>query len=345
MASEGTIPSLRDLEHLERDAVQDLGAVASPDQAEAFRIRYLGKKGAVRAALKSLGAIPEGERREYGAAVNALRARLEEAFAAAPWHVRDTGAHAGAFPFDWSLPGFPFPRGSLHVLNQVRDDIRDIFSSIGFDVALGPEIESEWYNFEALNTPPHHPARDMQDTFYVAEGVVLRTHTSPVQIRIMQSRRPPIRCIMPGRVYRNEEISARSYCLFHQVEGLYVDEEVSFADLKSTLLAFSRRFFGANAQIKIRPSFFPFTEPSVEIDVRCFLCDGTGCSLCKRSGWLEILGAGMVHPNVLTSGGVDSERYSGFAFGMGIERIALLRHAIDDIRLFYENDVRFLSQF
>jgi phenylalanyl-tRNA synthetase alpha chain len=233
---------------------------------------------------------------------------------------------------------------------KIRSQIRDIFLGIGFTVAYGPDIETDYYNFEALNFKPDHPARDMQDTFHVASPddtakVLLRTHTSPVQVRVMEKQKPPIRCIMPGRVYRHEEISSRSYCLFHQVEGLYLDENVSFADLKGTLLAFSRAFFDEKTKLKIRPSFFPFTEPSVEIDVECFLCKGKGCSICKQGGWLEILGAGMVHPNVLKNVNIDSEKYTGFAFGMGIERIALLKYGIDDIRLFFENDVRFLRQF
>jgi phenylalanyl-tRNA synthetase alpha chain len=231
---------------------------------------------------------------------------------------------------------------------KIRSQIRDIFIGMGFTVAYGPDIETDHYNFEALNFKPDHPARDMQDTFHVSADTaktLLRTHTSPVQIRVMEKQKPPIRCIMPGRVYRHEEISSRSYCLFHQVEGLYIDENVSFADLKGTLTAFSRAFFDEKTRLKIRPSFFPFTEPSVEIDVECFLCKGKGCSICKQGGWLEILGAGMVHPNVLKNVNIDSEKYTGFAFGMGIERIALLKYGIDDIRLFYENDVRFLRQF
>jgi phenylalanyl-tRNA synthetase alpha chain len=221
----------------------------------------------------------------------------------------------------------------------------EIFVSMGFEIAYGPDVETDYYNFEALNFPRHHPARDMQDTFFVSEDILLRTHTSPVQVHVMEHQKPPIRSIMPGTVYRNEEISARSNCQFGQLEGLYIDENVSMADLKGTLLAFSKRFFGEDTDIKFRPSFFPFTEPSIEIDVKCFLCKGEGCSVCKRTGWLEILGAGMVHPNVLETSGIDSEKYTGFAFGMGIDRIALLKFGINDIRLFYENDVRFLNQF
>jgi phenylalanyl-tRNA synthetase alpha chain len=335
--------SLEYLDALEREAVTELQGIDNEDAAEAFRVKYLGKKGAVKNALKGLGAVPEQQRREIGARANAVSRALEELFGKKPWKTAAAAGIGGGF--DPTLPGFPFPQGSLHPLLTIRSEICAIFTSMGFDIAYGPEVETDYYNFEALNHPPHHPARDMQDTFYVSDTVLLRTHTSPVQIRVMESRKPPIRCIMPGRVYRNEEISARSYCLFHQVEGLYIDENVGFADLKGTLLAFCKRFFGADAKIKIRPSYFPFTEPSIEVDVSCFLCGGAGCRVCKQTGWLEILGAGMVHPKVLEAGAIDSEKYTGFAFGMGIERIALLKYDINDIRLFFENDVRFLRQF
>jgi len=335
--------SIESFGELESAIQAEFNAITNDEQGERFRIKYLGKKGLIRAILKNLKEVEPQLRREFGAKANELKNTFENQFKAAPWKKLQS-AEGDSF-FDYSLPGFSFPRGSLHPLLQIRNEIRDIFVTMGFDIADGPEVETDYYNFEALNTPKHHPARDMQDTFYVSPNVVLRTHTSPVQIHVMENQQPPIRCIMPGRVYRNEEISARSYCLFHQVEGLYIDENVSFVDLKSTLLAFCRHFFDSEAKIKIRPSFFPFTEPSVEIDVGCFLCKGTGCSVCKQSGWLEILGAGMVHPNVLASGGIDSEKYTGFAFGMGIERIAMLKYGIDDIRLFYENDTRFLQQF
>ena len=335
--------TLENLDHIRQSAESELAAVHDTGTAEQFRIKYLGKKGIFRELLKSIKEVPEVNRKEFGARANELRLIIEERFNAAPWQKAGNGKAAQTC--DPSLPGFPFPAGSMHPLMRIRNEIRDIFLSMGFSVAYGPEVESDYYNFEALNTPKHHPARDMQDTFYVSDSVLLRTHTSPVQIRVMEKQKPPIRSIMPGRVYRNEEISSRSYCLFHQIEGLYVDENVSFADLKGTLLAFSKRFFDEKTKIKIRPSFFPFTEPSVEIDVECFLCKGAGCSICKQSGWLEVLGAGMVHPNVLASAGIDSEKYTGFAFGIGIERIALLKYGIDDIRLFYENDVRFLKQF
>ena len=334
--------SLEYLERLGAQARTELQAVTDEAAAEAYRIRYLGKKGLVRAALKELKDVPPDQRRAVGARANELAGELEAQFEQAPW--RQQSAAPQGF-FDYSLPGVPLPRGGLHPLTLVLRRFRDILTSMGFDIAYGPDVETEYYNFEALNFPPHHPAREMQDTFHIGEDVLLRTHTSPVQIRVMQSRKPPIRCIMPGRCYRNEEISARSHAMFHQIEGLYIDEDVTFADLKATLLAFARRFYDENTEIKIRPSFFPFTEPSVEVDVRCFLCKGTGCAVCKRSGWLEILGAGMVHPNVLRSGGIDPERYTGFAFGFGLERPAMLLHCVDDIRLFFENDIRFLNQF
>ncbi len=331
------------LEQIRKEAEAELASVNDETSAENFRVRYLGKKGILRELLKSVKDIPEDQRKQFGAGANELRIQIEEKFNLL--HSQKGSDVPVDNSFDPTLPGFPFAAGSLHPLMNIRNEIRDIFLSMGFTVAYGPEVETDYYNFEALNTPPHHPARDMQDTFYVTAKELLRTHTSPVQIRVMENQKPPIRSIMPGRVYRNEEISARSYCLFHQLEGLYVDENVSFADLKGTLLAFSRRFFDEKTKIKIRPSFFPFTEPSVEIDVECFLCKGNGCSICKQSGWLEVLGAGMVHPNVFKSVGIDSEKYTGFAFGIGIERIALLKYGIDDIRLFYENDMRFLKQF
>ncbi|MDR0331313.1 MAG: phenylalanine--tRNA ligase subunit alpha [Chitinispirillales bacterium] len=335
--------TIESLEALRNAADAEFAAIASEQDAEGFRLKYLGKKGILRDLVKSLGSMSPEERKTFGAAANSLRQGVEERFAAAPW--RGNASAEEDLGFDPTLPGYPFPAGSLHPLSKIRNQIVEIFAGMGFSVAYGPDAESDYYNFQALNMPPLHPARDMQDTFYIGQNAVLRTHTSPVQIRVMEAQKPPIRAIMPGRVYRNEEISARSYCMFHQVEGLYVDENVSFSDLKGTLLAFSRQFFDENTKIKIRPSFFPFTEPSVEVDVECFLCKGNGCSICKQSGWLEILGAGMVHPNVFRACGVDPEKYTGFAFGMGIERSALLKYGIDDIRLFYENDVRFLRQF
>ncbi|MDR2578585.1 MAG: phenylalanine--tRNA ligase subunit alpha [Chitinispirillales bacterium] len=335
--------TLESIDALRAAAAAEFQAIVGDADAENFRVKYLGKKGVLREIMKTLGNVSPEERKTLGAAANALREEIESRFNDA--REQSKGDGGGDPGFDPALPGFPFPSGSLHPLAQIRNHIVEILASMGFSIAYGPEVESDYNNFEALNMPPLHPARDMQDTFYINEKAVLRTHTSPVQIRVMKEQKPPIRAIMPGRVYRNEEVSARSYCMFYQVEGLFVDKNVSFADLKGTLLAFSRRFFDENTKIKIRPSFFPFTEPSVEVDVECFLCKGKGCGICKHSGWLEILGAGMVHPSVLKSGGIDPEIYSGFAFGMGVERIALLKYGIDDIRLFYENDVRFLKQF
>lgn len=332
-----------ELEEIKKDANASLSAVTDSATAEQFRIAFLGKKGSLRLLSKRLGLLPLEERKTLGAQANAITQEIESRFETAFWQQK-TSTFAIDPNFDPTLPGYPLWKGSIHPLTTIRNEIRDIFVSMGFAIADGPEVESDYYNFEALNTPKHHPARDMQDTFYVTPDVVLRTHTSPVQIRVMESQKPPIRCIMPGRVYRNEEISSRSYCLFHQIEGIYIDKQVSFADLKGTLLAFSKRFFSENTKIKIRPSFFPFVEPGVEVDVECFLCKGKGCSLCKRSGWLEILGAGMIHPHVMKAGNINPDEYSGFAFGMGIERIALLKYGIDDIRHFYENDARFLGQ-
>ena len=343
MTKENHYNSLEALEELDKTVNSELDAVRDDATAEAFRIKYLGKKGIFRTLLKGLKDLPVDQRRTLGGKANQLRNDTEEKFKLTPWKKKPTKKEEAVF--DPTLPAWPLPHGSIHPLIRIREEIGDIFVNMGFDIAYGPDVETDYYNFEALNFPKFHPARDMQDTFFVSEEVVLRTHTSPVQIRIMEKQQPPVRCIMPGTVYRHEEISARSYCQFGQVEGLYVDKNVSLADLKGTLLAFSKRFFSEDTKIKIRPSFFPFTEPSIEIDVLCFICKGTGCSVCKQSGWLEILGAGMVHPNVLKNSGIDNEKYTGYAFGMGIDRIALLKYGINDIRLFYENDVRFLKQF
>ena len=340
------------------DAVQaeiDAHPITSPDQAEAFRIRYLGRKsGVVTDLFGQMGAAPPESRRQLGQRLNALKQAAQARLDAALGELASTRS-AEATDLDLTLPGrvpAPTEPGSLHVLTQTLADIQDIFRSFGFAVARGPEIEDDWHNFTALNFPPEHPARDMQDTFFLeppppdGRGVVLRTHTSPVQVRVMERQPPPIRVIAPGRVFRNEAISYKSYCLFHQVEGLVVDEGVSFADLKAMLTAFAKAFFGTSdgpareAKMRFRPSFFPFTEPSAEVDV--WWADD---ALPGGGRWMEILGSGMVDPNVLTNVGIDAERYTGYAFGMGVERLAMLRHGIDDIRLLYENDVRFLRQF
>ncbi|MCO6446088.1 MAG: phenylalanine--tRNA ligase subunit alpha, partial [Ignavibacterium album] len=246
---------------------------------------------------------------------------------------------------DLTLPGNQYIIGSKHILTQTLDEIKSIFKGLGFSVVTGPELESDYYNFESLNFPSDHPARDMQDTFFVSKDFLLRTHTTPVQIRIMEKQAPPVRAIMPGRVYRNEAVSARSYCMFHQVDGIYVDTDVTFAELKGTLVSFAKQFYGSDLKYRFRPSFFPFTEPSAEMDITCYLCKGKGCKICKDSGWLEILGCGMVDPNVYKFVNYDSEKFSGYAFGMGIESIALLKYGITDIRIFFDNDIRFLKQF
>jgi len=323
-----------------------IGGAASSSELESLRVKYLGRSGALTQILKSLGTLPAEERPLVGAAANEakreleslLDARLAEALEAERRRQRER-----ARP-DLTLPGRRPPRGSLHPLTRVRDEIVSVFMGLGFSVAEGPQIETDFYNFEALNIPRDHPARDMQDTFYLSQETLLRTHTSPVQIRTMRAQAPPVRIIVPGVVYRRDADITHSP-MFHQVEGLAVDVNVTMADLKGTLELFARELFGARSKIRFRPSFFPFTEPSAEVDVVCFLCGGDGCRVCKQSGWLEILGSGMVHPNVLRNVGYDPEAVTGWAFGMGIERIAMLKYGVDDIRLFFENDLRFLEQF
>jgi len=313
---------------------------------EAFRIRYLGSKGSIKSLMEEMRNIPNEQKRAYGQAMNALKQLAEGKYETLKSELAAHAENTTAHQFDLSAPGEPLPLGSRHPVAVTLNRIVDIFARMGFSVADGPEIEDDWYNFTAMNTPEDHPARDMQDTFYMADapGILLRTHTSPVQARVMQNRKPPIRIIAPGRVYRNETISTRSHCQFHQVEGLYVDEGVSFADLKQTLFHFAQEMFGAT-KIRLRPSFFPFTEPSAEMDIWLGTDTEKNYRLTKGTGWLEILGCGMVDPQVLENCGIDSRRYSGFAFGMGIERQALRLYEIGDIRLLFENDVRFLRQF
>ncbi len=313
---------------------------------EQFRIRFLGVKGIVKAMAGEMKQVPPEEKKSFGQILNAFKNLAEEKYEAAKAAIDASGAYAKEQLYI-SLPGNPLPSGSRHPVTLMRNRIVDIFQRLSFTVAEGPEIEDDWHNFTALNLDENHPARDMQDTFYLSTdpAILLRTHTSNVQIREMERQKPPIRIICPGRVYRNETISARSHCFFHQVEGLYIDENVSFADLKQTLYFFVKEMFGEDVKVRFRPSYFPFTEPSAEMDISCMLCKGDGCAVCKRTGWLEILGCGMVHPNVLKNCGIDPEKYTGFAFGMGVERPALLKYGITDIRLFSENDVRFLDQF
>jgi len=319
---------------------------ASTDALEQFRIQYLGSKGELKALMEEMRNVPNERKRDFGQLINALKQQTEEKYQTLKSALEDGADTAAAGQIDLTAPGEPLALGSRHPVAVTMNRIVDIFTRIGFSVADGPEIEDDWHNFTSMNTPEDHPARDMQDTFYVvdAPGMLLRTHTSPVQARVMENRTPPIRIIAPGRVYRNETISTRSHCQFHQVEGLYVDEGVSFADLKQTLLYFAKEMFGA-PKIRLRPSFFPFTEPSAEMDIWLGTDSEKNYRLTKGTGWLEILGCGMVDPQVLENCGIDSSRYSGFAFGMGIERQALRLYEIGDIRLLFENDVRFLRQF
>lgn len=313
---------------------------------ENFRIKYLGTKGIVKELFGELKNVPNEQKKEVGQLLNTFRMQVEAHFEENKERLSTVSSATNQL--DFSMPGNDEVIGSRHPLSMVRSEIIEIFSRIGYTVSEGPEIEDDWHNFSALNFPPEHPARDMQDTFFVEKGekeMALRTHTSSVQVRVMESSTPPIRTISPGRVYRNEAISARAHCFFHQVEGLYIDKNVSFADLKQTLLYFAKELFGETATIRMRPSYFPFTEPSAEVDVSCTICNSKGCNVCKYTGWLEILGCGMVDPNVLEASGIDSKVYSGFAFGMGIERISQLKYKVNDLRLYSENDVRFLKQF
>ncbi len=317
------------------------------EQAEAFRIKYLGTKGIVKSVMGEMKQVPAEHKKEFGQVLNSFKTYAEERLEILKNNLTANSVGPAATDVDWSLPGDPVAVGTRHPLSIVRNLIVSIFKRLGFAVAEGPEIEDDWHNFTALNLPENHPARDMQDTFYLHKNpdFLLRTHTSSVQARVMEKQKPPIRIICPGRVYRNETISARAHCFFHQVEGLYVDEQVSFADLKQTLYFFVQEMFGKEVKIRFRPSYFPFTEPSAEMDISCTVCGGSGCSLCKHTGWVEILGCGMVHPKMLDNFSIDSNKYTGFAFGMGVERICQLKYRINDLRLYSQNDVRFLQQF
>jgi phenylalanyl-tRNA synthetase alpha chain len=311
---------------------------------EDLRIKYIGRNGLISSLFEELKSVPKEEKPAAGKLLNSLRDKVSEKFNLLKIKF-ETSSNGSSGKIDLTLPAKEKIIGSSHILTQTLNEIKTIFKGLGFSVFEGPELESDYYNFEALNFPPDHPARDMQDTFFISKDFLLRTHTSPVQIRIMEKYQPPVRAIMPGRVYRNEAVSARSYCMFHQVEGLYVDTDVTFAELKGTLVSFARQFYGDNLRYRFRPSFFPFTEPSAEMDITCFICHGKGCKICKQSGWLEILGCGMVDPNVFKYVNYDPEKYVGYAFGMGIERIGLLKYGINDIRIYFENDFRFLKQF
>jgi len=340
-------PLIQQIETITKE-IQNTQATTSAE-VEAFRIKYLGTKGLVKNMMGEMKSVPNEQKKEFGQILNAFKVAAEEKLEALLTALGDTTTLDTKI--DTSLPGDEFTVGTRHPLNLVRNQMVSIFKTLGFAVAEGPEIEDDWHNFGAMNLPADHPARDMQDTFYVQESTdenaawLLRTHTSSVQARVMESQKPPIRVICPGRVYRNETISARAHCFFHQVEGLYIDENVSFADLKQTLYFFVQEMFGKEVKLRFRPSYFPFTEPSAEMDISCQICSGKGCNICKHTGWVEILGSGMVHPNVLKNFDIDPEKYTGFAFGMGVERIAQLKYQVNDLRLYSQNDLRFLQQF
>lgn len=320
---------------------------ATADDTETFRIKYLGTKGLVKEVMGEMKQVPVDKKKEFGQLLNEFKLFAEAKYSELQSITTHNDSATANAAFDWSLPGDPLRTGSRHPISLIRNQVVSIFQRLGFAVAEGPEIEDDWHNFTALNMPKNHTARDMQDTFYISQNPdwILRTHTSSVQVREMEKGELPIRIICPGRVYRNETISARAHCFFHQVEGLYIAENVSFADLKQTLYFFVQEMFGKDFKVRFRPSYFPFTEPSAEMDISCLICGGKGCNVCKHTGWVEILGCGMVHPNLLENCGIDSNKYTGFAFGMGIERITMLKYQIKDLRLFSENDVRFLKQF
>ncbi len=343
------------LQALATKALASLEKATTAPALEALRVEFLGKKGALAEILGNMGKLPPEEKKSVGAIANAVRAQVEQALTAAQARVEALALEAelNGPKLDVTLPGRRATFGRRHPVSQTMDDMCAIFSRLGFEIEQGPEIELDWFNFEALNVPADHPARDMQDTFYVDEKsltlegkgpVVLRTHTSPVQIRTMLAKQPPVRAIMPGRVYRKDSDQTHTP-MFHQIEGLFVDQKVTFAELKGTLDAFAKAFFGSSAKTRFRPSFFPFTEPSAEVDVSCTFCGGSGCRVCKQTGWLEVLGSGMVHPNVFRHAGYDPSKVTGFAFGMGVERLTMLRFGIDDLRTMFENDYRFVSQF
>ena len=331
------------LEQIKKEALKQLEAASDRESIKALSVRYLGRKGVVTQYLRNISNLPREIRPEAGKKANQTKKTLDELFKEALKQL-ETPSYDTDNRIDVSLPGRVIRRGSLHPITQITQQICDIFVRLGFDVAEGPEVETDYYNFEALNIPKNHPARDMQDTFYISNNIVLRTHTSPTQPRIMEKRKPPVRIIAPGKVYRCDSDLTHTP-MFHQIEGLLVDENVSFGDLKGVLTTFVHQIFDAETSLRFRPSFFPFTEPSAEVDIRCVICKGDGCRVCSYTGWLEVIGAGMVHPAVFENVGYDTTRYTGFAFGMGVERIAMLKYGVDDIRRYFENDLRFLRQF
>ena len=334
----------KNINYIKNSFYSDIKSVSSIKDIEEIRIKYFSRNGLVSQLFEELKDVVKEEKPILGKKLNLLRNEVTLYFEEVKERISSSNLPKEN-KLDLTLPGNQYIVGSKHILTQTLDEIKSIFKGLGFSVANGPELESDYYNFESLNFPADHPARDMQDTFFVSKDFLLRTHTTPVQIRIMEKQAPPVRAIMPGRVYRNEAVSARSYCMFHQVDGIYVDTDVTFAELKGTLVSFAKQFYGSDLKYRFRPSFFPFTEPSAEMDITCYLCHGKGCKICKHTGWLEILGCGMVDPNVFKYVNYDSEKYTGYAFGMGIERIALLKYGITDIRIFFDNDLRFLKQF
>ncbi len=335
------------LEAIRAAATEEIAKVSSKTDLDALKVRFLGKKGELTAILKQMGKLSPEERPVMGQLANEVRSFIEEKIEERSAEIKkiETAQKLKDETIDVTMPGKVKPLGHKHPLSIVLDEVKEIFMGMGFDVATGPEVEWDYYNFEALNIPKGHPARDTQDTFYITENMLLRTQTSPVQIRVMENNQPPIRIIAPGRVYRSDAVDATHSPLFHQIEGLVVDKGITMGDLKGNLEAFAKRLYGNDTKIRLRPHHFPFTEPSCEIDVSCFRCGGKGCPMCKGEGWIEILGGGMVHPKVLKNGGIDPEVYSGFAFGVGLERLVMFRFNIDDMRLLYENDMRFLGQF
>ena len=335
------------LEAIRAGALAAIGAAGNTGELEALRVQYLGKKGELTAVLKQMGKLSAEERPVIGQLANQVRADIEQMLeqTKTDLEAKALDIRLAGETLDVTLPGQKKPLGKKHPLTIVLDELKEIVVGMGFEIATGPEVELDYYNFEALNIPKDHPSRDTQDTFYISDNVLLRTQTSPMQIRTMEKKKPPIRIIAPGRVYRSDAVDATHSPLFHQVEGLVVDKGITMADLKGTLEVFVKRLYGDSTVVRFRPHHFPFTEPSAELDVQCFHCHGEGCSLCKGEGWIEILGCGMVHPQVLLNCGIDPEEYSGFAFGLGLERMVMMRYGIDDLRLFYDNDVRFLKQF
>jgi phenylalanyl-tRNA synthetase alpha chain len=335
------------IEQIRSDSAGEIELSAELQQLDDIRVKYLGRKGLLTDMMKELSTLPKDQRPLIGKELNILKGKLAKLIDQKKEQLlqAEEDKQLKAQAVDVTMPGHAYDLGKVHIVTRTLNEIIGILTSLGFNVEYGPEVESDYYNFEALNFPPEHPARDMQDTFYISDNLLMRTHTSPTQIRVMEKTEPPVRVIMPGKCFRNEAIDTSHHIMFNQIEGLYIDQGVTFADLKATLETFLRRYFGPDTKLRFRPSFFPFTEPSAEVDISCFLCGGKGCRACKQNGWVELLGAGMVDPEVFKSVGYDSEKYTGFAWGMGIERIIMMKYGIDDIRLFFENDLRFLKQF